>query len=101
MLLHLLASVETFTPAKNIVVVGAGRDQVEAAVTGPGVQIAVQDKQLGTGHAFQQAEAGFNGFAGDVLILYGAVPLVRARTDERRVGKYGVGTLRTRVSPYT
>src|SRR3546814_2520956 len=29
MLLHLLASVETLTPAKKIVVVGAGRDQVE------------------------------------------------------------------------
>src|SRR3546814_8936271 len=80
MLLHLLASVETLTPAKKIVVVGAGRDQVEAAVTGHGVQIAVQDKQLGTGHAVQQAEAGFNGFAGDVLILYGDVPLVRAAT---------------------
>src|SRR3546814_4776350 len=59
-----------------------GRDQVEAAVTGHGVQIAVQDKQLGTGHAVQQAEAGFNGFAGDVLILYGDVPLVRAATME-------------------
>src|SRR3546814_6355644 len=82
MLLHLLASVETLTPAKKIVVVGAGRDQVEAAVTGHGVQIAVQDKQLGTGRAVQPADAGFNGFAGDVLILYGDVPLVRAATME-------------------
>src|SRR3546814_13470955 len=49
MLLHLLASVETLTPAKKIVVVGAGRDQVEAAVTGHGVQIAVQDK-IGRAH---------------------------------------------------
>src|SRR3546814_8053497 len=32
--------------------------------------------------AVQQAEAGFNGFAGDVLILYGDVPLVRAATME-------------------
>src|SRR3546814_3886051 len=82
LLLHPLASVETLTPANKIVVVGAGRDQVEAAVTGHGVQIAVQDKQLGTGPAVQQAEAGFNGFAGDVLILYGDVALVRAATIE-------------------
>src|SRR3546814_5581243 len=32
--------------------------------------------------AVQQAEAGFNGFAGDVLLLYGNVPLVRAATME-------------------
>ncbi|MBK5264803.1 MAG: bifunctional UDP-N-acetylglucosamine diphosphorylase/glucosamine-1-phosphate N-acetyltransferase GlmU [Alphaproteobacteria bacterium] len=80
MLLHLLASVETLKPQKKILVVGAGRDQVEAAVAGHDVQIVVQDKQLGTGHAVQQAEATFNGFAGDVLILYGDVPLVQAQT---------------------
>lgn len=80
MLLHLLANIETLQPEKKIVVVGAGREQVEAAVEGHDVQIVVQDQQLGTGHAVQQAEATFNGFAGDVLILYGDVPLVRPET---------------------
>ena len=80
MLLHLLASVETLQPQQKIVVVGAGRDQVEAAVAGHDVTLIVQDQQLGTGHAVQQAEASFNGFAGDVLILYGDVPLVRPET---------------------
>lgn len=80
MLLHLLAGVETLKPEKKILVVGAGRDQVEAAVEAHDVTIVVQDKQLGTGHAVQQAEARFNGFAGDVLILYGDVPLVRPET---------------------
>jgi bifunctional UDP-N-acetylglucosamine pyrophosphorylase/glucosamine-1-phosphate N-acetyltransferase len=80
MLLHLIASIETLQPEKTILVVGAGRDQVEAAVEGHDVRIVVQDKQLGTGHAVQQAESTFNGFAGDVLILYGDVPLVRPET---------------------
>jgi bifunctional UDP-N-acetylglucosamine pyrophosphorylase/glucosamine-1-phosphate N-acetyltransferase len=80
MLLHLIASLETLQPEKTILVVGAGRDQVEAAVEGHDVRIVVQDKQLGTGHAVQQAESTFNGFAGDVLILYGDVPLVRPET---------------------
>lgn len=80
MLLHLLASVEALEPERRVVVVGAGREQVEAAVAGRGVAIAVQAQQLGTGHAVAQARTALEGFAGDVLILYGDVPLVRSET---------------------
>jgi len=80
MLLHLLASVAELQPERQVVVVGAGREQVEKAVEGKGVVIAVQHRQLGTGHAVAQAHDALAGFAGDVLILYGDVPLVRAET---------------------
>ncbi|WP_253339378.1 bifunctional UDP-N-acetylglucosamine diphosphorylase/glucosamine-1-phosphate N-acetyltransferase GlmU [Sphingobium sp. OAS761] len=80
MLLHLLASVGTLAPERQVVVVGAGRDQVEKAVAGTGAVIAVQEQQLGTGHAVAQAHDALAGFAGDILILYGDVPLVRADT---------------------
>ena len=80
MLLHLLASVQALAPARMVVVVGAGREQVEAAVAPVGATIAHQADQLGTGHAVAQAEAALAGFDGDVLILYGDVPLVRAGT---------------------
>ena len=80
MLLHLLASAATLSPARTVVVTGAGREQVEAAVTPLGAKIAVQAEQLGTGHAVMQAREALAGFAGDVLILYGDVPLVRAET---------------------
>ncbi|CCW17549.1 N-acetylglucosamine-1-phosphate uridyltransferase / Glucosamine-1-phosphate N-acetyltransferase [Sphingobium indicum BiD32] len=80
MLLHLLASVSALEPERQVVVVGAGREQVEAAVAGTGVGVAVQDKQLGTGHAVAQAHDALAGFAGDVLILYGDVPLVSGAT---------------------
>ncbi len=80
MLLHLLASVAELEPERQVVVVGSGREQVERAVEGTGAVIAVQDRQLGTGHAVRQAHDALAGFAGDVLILYGDVPLVRAAT---------------------
>ncbi|WP_239018868.1 bifunctional UDP-N-acetylglucosamine diphosphorylase/glucosamine-1-phosphate N-acetyltransferase GlmU [Sphingobium terrigena] len=80
MLLHLLASVSGLEPERQVVVVGAGREQVEAAVAGTGAVIAVQDRQLGTGHAVAQAHDALAGFAGDVLILYGDVPLVSGAT---------------------
>jgi bifunctional UDP-N-acetylglucosamine pyrophosphorylase / glucosamine-1-phosphate N-acetyltransferase len=80
MLLHLLASAAELAPARTVVVAGARREQIEAAVGPMGIEVAVQEPQHGTGHAVQQAEGALSGFNGDVLILYGDVPLVRAET---------------------
>ncbi len=79
MLMNLMASAATLNPVHQVVVVGSGRDQLEKAV-GARATIAVQDPQLGTGHAVQQAEAALAGFSGDVLVLYGDVPFVTAET---------------------
>lgn len=83
MLLHLLDSLATLAPARQVVVVGALREQVEAAVASYGADIAVQSPQLGTGHAVQQAQTALADFTGDVLILYGDAPLVTAATLQR------------------
>ena len=87
MLLHLLASVGELAPARTVVVAGARREQVEAAVAAMEVTVGVQAEQLGTGHAVAQAQAALSGFAGDVLILYGDVPLVGAETMRRMVAR--------------
>jgi len=79
MIEHLLASVAELAPGRQVVVVGSGREQLEKQLGGR-AQIAVQEPQLGTGHAVQQAEAALAGFSGDVLILYGDVPFVSAAT---------------------
>lgn len=79
MIEHLLASAAELAPERQVVVVGSGREQLEAALDGR-AGIAVQDPQHGTGHAVQQAEGALAGFSGDVLILYGDVPFVSAAT---------------------
>jgi bifunctional UDP-N-acetylglucosamine pyrophosphorylase/glucosamine-1-phosphate N-acetyltransferase len=79
MLMHLMASVDELNPARKVVIVGDKADQLEAALAGS-ADLAVQDPQLGTGHAVQQAEGALAGFDGDVLILYGDVPFVPAAT---------------------
>jgi len=79
MLMHLLDSVDALDPARKVVVVGDRADQIEAALGGSAA-LAVQQPQLGTGHAVQQAESALAGFAGDVLILYGDVPFVPTAT---------------------
>lgn len=79
MLEHLLASASELVPERQVVVAGHGRDQLERALGGRAT-IALQEPQLGTGHAAHQAKAALEGFEGDVLILYGDVPFVRAET---------------------
>ncbi|MBC2668882.1 bifunctional UDP-N-acetylglucosamine diphosphorylase/glucosamine-1-phosphate N-acetyltransferase GlmU [Novosphingobium piscinae] len=79
MLEHLLASAAELMPSRQVVVVGSGREQLERQL-GTRASLAVQEPQLGTGHAVQQSEAALAGFAGDVLILYGDVPFVSAAT---------------------
>ncbi|TAK07131.1 MAG: bifunctional UDP-N-acetylglucosamine diphosphorylase/glucosamine-1-phosphate N-acetyltransferase GlmU [Rhizorhabdus sp.] len=87
MLGHLLASVDDLGAARKVVVTGAGREQVESFVGSLGVDVATQEPQLGTAHAVQQGKAALAGFAGDVLILYGDVPLVRPETMRRMLDR--------------
>jgi bifunctional UDP-N-acetylglucosamine pyrophosphorylase/glucosamine-1-phosphate N-acetyltransferase len=87
MLLHLIDSVASLNAERTVVVTGAGREQVEAAVTPLGVETALQAEQLGTGHAVLQARAALAEFDGDVLILYGDVPLVRTATMQRMLDR--------------
>lgn len=87
MLLHLVDTVAGLSPEQTVVVVGARREQVEAAVAPHGVAVAHQAEQLGTGHAVAQAEAALAGFGGDVLVLYGDVPLVRGETMRRMIAR--------------
>ena len=84
MLEHLLANAAQLAPERQVVVVGSGREQLEAALGGRAA-IAVQEPQHGTGHAVQQAEDALTGFSGDVLILYGDVPFVRPETMQAMI----------------
>ncbi|WP_298200649.1 bifunctional UDP-N-acetylglucosamine diphosphorylase/glucosamine-1-phosphate N-acetyltransferase GlmU [Novosphingobium sp.] len=86
MLEHLIASAAELRPERQVVVVGSGRDQLERQL-GSRADLAVQEPQLGTGHAVQQAEAALAGFSGDVLVLYGDVPFVSTATMRRMLDR--------------
>ena len=86
MLMHLMDAVDALNPATKVVVVGSGKEQLEAAL-GSSVEFAVQEPQHGTGHAVQQAEAALAGFDGDVLILYGDVPFVPTATMQMMIDR--------------
>lgn len=86
---------------KPTVVVGHGKEHVQE-VLGDSVQYVLQEKQLGTGHAVQQAESELRNQSDSVLVIYGDMPLLRSETlsqlaalfaAEREQGKLAIAML--------
>ncbi len=86
MLGHLLANLDPLKLAEKVVVAGDRREQLEAALAGTSVRIAVQNEQLGTAHATLQARDALKDFTGLVLVCFGDVPFLQAETVERLCG---------------
>ncbi|GGB62999.1 bifunctional UDP-N-acetylglucosamine diphosphorylase/glucosamine-1-phosphate N-acetyltransferase GlmU [Blastomonas aquatica] len=80
MLHHLLESLTAAGAARQVVVVGARREQVEASVAGRGIDIAHQAEQLGTAHAALQAKAALVDFDGIAIVCFGDTPFLRPET---------------------
>ena len=71
---------------KVVVVVGVQAEKVRVHLLerrSRKISFAVQKQQLGTGHAANAAAPNLKGFQGDVLILYGDVPLLTSNTIRR------------------
>ncbi|MBW0144735.1 bifunctional UDP-N-acetylglucosamine diphosphorylase/glucosamine-1-phosphate N-acetyltransferase GlmU [Sphingomicrobium clamense] len=89
MLMHLLDTVEAMGSARNVVVVGQSREQVEGALADRDVAIAVQEEQKGTGHAVLMARDALADYSGPIVVLYGDVPFVGRKTLETMVARLG------------
>jgi len=69
--------------SRSKVLVGEGNADVRAAAEAQGLDIAVQEPQLGTGHAVQCAKEALAGFEGQVVVLYADTPLISGPTLSR------------------
>src|SRR5688572_12603737 len=92
MLGHVLAAAEPLGAGATVVVVGAGRDAVEAhlSAVAPAAMPVVQEEQRGSGHAAAVALAAVPHVDGPVLLVNGDAPLLRTETV--------VGLVRAHVS---
>jgi bifunctional UDP-N-acetylglucosamine pyrophosphorylase/glucosamine-1-phosphate N-acetyltransferase len=78
---YVLDAAASLDPASMVVVVGHEAAMVQSTLSArPGVSFALQEPQLGTGHALLQAESLLKGLSGTVVLLSGDVPLLRAAT---------------------
>jgi bifunctional UDP-N-acetylglucosamine pyrophosphorylase/glucosamine-1-phosphate N-acetyltransferase len=78
---HVLRASDRLNPASVVIVVGHQAEQVRQALGKRlGLSFALQQPQLGTGHALLQAEPHLKGATGTVVLLSGDVPLLRPET---------------------
>src|SRR3954463_10965725 len=89
---HVLRAAATLQPATTVVVVGHLSGRVEEALGKRlGLRFALQEPQLGTGHALLQAEPHLAGRSGTVVLLSGDVPLLRPETLQALVRTHTAG----------
>lgn len=98
MLAHALHAVAEVAPRHLVVVVGKDRDRVAPAVQeladglGRTIDTAVQEQQLGTGHAVECGLAALPiDFAGVVVVTSGDVPLLDADTLADLIATHSAG----------
>jgi bifunctional UDP-N-acetylglucosamine pyrophosphorylase/glucosamine-1-phosphate N-acetyltransferase len=77
---HVLALATQLAPQQLIAVVGHQAEVVRSVCEAQGATCVLQEPQLGTGHAVAQTEPMLADFDGDVLVLYGDVPLLQSST---------------------
>jgi len=87
---HALAAADELDPARLVVVVGHGREEVsaEAAAVIPGALIVGQDQQLGTGHAVRMVTEAIGSMPGTVVVTYADMPLLRGETLRELVDRH-------------
>ena len=86
LLAHSLHAADTVNPDRVVAVIGHGRDQVGPAaetiaedLTSP-LSLAIQEEQLGTGHAVQCGMSALEDFDGTVIVTNADVPLLTGDT---------------------
>lgn len=86
---HVVDCAQKLSARKVVVVYGHGGEAVPQALNASGAVFVIQEPQLGTGHAVQQAMPELND-DGQTLVLYGDVPLIQ-QTTLRRMQQAGDG----------
>ncbi|MCO4758995.1 MAG: bifunctional UDP-N-acetylglucosamine diphosphorylase/glucosamine-1-phosphate N-acetyltransferase GlmU [Oceanospirillaceae bacterium] len=97
MVQHVIDNASSLEDAAIHVVIGHGAEKVRETLAAQPVQFALQEQQLGTGHAVAQAMPNVSGDS-TVLVLYGDVPLTSAATMQELVeiaesGDFGLLTV--------
>jgi len=99
---HVIDTARSLAPSRLVVVFGHGGEVVRSTLDSADISWALQEPQLGTGHALAQALPVLDN-AGQTLVLYGDVPLTKASTLKRllHAGKDGLSILTVELADPT
>ena len=86
---RVLASARNLKPERRLLIVGHQAERVEQQLSAVGgLEFVLQQPQNGTGHAVQQLLEPLANFEGELLVLNGDVPLLRAETIDQLVSPH-------------
>ena len=88
LLRHVINTARLLSPSKICIVIGHGGEMVRKEISDDDLIWAVQEEQLGTGHAVMQALPNLNKNE-RTLVLYGDVPLVKVETLKKLIAVTG------------
>ncbi len=80
MVAYVIDVAEQVGSEKIVLIIGHKKELVRETLQDCNVEFAVQSPQLGTGHAVMQAAPFFKNYKGNILVLSGDVPLLRAES---------------------
>lgn len=86
---HVVTAIRAAGIRRVVVVVGHSAEEVRAALAEDEVEFALQEEQLGTGHAVMQARSLLRDHKGPLLVTAGDVPLLRGETLARLLRYHG------------
>ncbi len=92
LLAHVVDTAKSLSPTRLCIIYGHGGDAVPSAFASQEISFALQQPQLGTGHAVMQA-LPFLDDSQPTLVLYGDVPLTSSDSLKKLVACAGQGDL--------
>ncbi|HNI12869.1 MAG TPA: NTP transferase domain-containing protein, partial [bacterium] len=85
MIHYVIALARTLGSDRVIAIIGHQKERVREALADEKIEFAVQEPQLGTGHAVMQTESLLQNDHGDVLVLSGDVPVLTETTMRKLI----------------
>lgn len=85
MIRHIIETLETMNVDQVVPVIAPDGDLVAKEVAP--YKTAIQEKQLGTGHAAICARKNLSGFEGDVIVMFGDHPVITKKSLQKALAK--------------
>ncbi|MBI4753094.1 NTP transferase domain-containing protein [Candidatus Desantisbacteria bacterium] len=97
MVAYVIDALDELGIKKRVIVLGHQREQVAEFLSNRSVEIAIQERPLGTGDAVKSAEQFFDKYEGDILILSGDTPLISTKSIERLIATHRMSKADTTI----